>query len=53
MADPTPDDRVTQLEDQLFVAESVVAEFRKALADSQFALAKSNAQLKLANKPTA
>lgn len=53
MADPIPDDRVTQLENQLFVAESVIAEFRQALADSQFALAKSNAQLKLATQPTA
>ena len=53
MADPIPDDRVTNLENQLFIAESVIAEYRQALAGSQFALAKSNAQLKLANQRTA
>lgn len=53
MADPNPDERVTQLENQLFVAESVISEYRQALADAQFALAKSNAQLKLSNQPAA
>lgn len=35
---------------QVFIAESVVGEFRQALADTQLALAKSNAQLKLAQQ---
>lgn len=55
MADPQPDYEAEnkELRQRLFVAESVIAEFRQALADTQFALAKSNAQLKLANQPTA
>lgn len=34
---------ISALRTQLFVAESVIAEYRQALADAQFALAKSNA----------
>lgn len=55
MADPQPDYEAEnkELRQQLFVAESVIAEYRQALADSQFALAKANAQLKYATQPTA
>lgn len=53
MAEHDETDRIAELEQQIFIAESVIAEFRQALADSQFALAKSNAQFKLANQPTA
>lgn len=55
MADPQPDYEAenADLRQQLFVAESVIAEYRQALADAQFALAKSNAQLKLSNQPAA
>lgn len=36
------------LKQQVFLAESVIHEYRIALSDAQFSLAKSNAQLKLA-----
>lgn len=46
-------ERVQELEQKLFIAESVIGEYRQALAEAQFALARSNAQLKLTNQPTA
>ncbi len=42
-----------RLEEQSRISESVINEYRQALADAQFALAKANAKLKLSNPPTA
>lgn len=38
---------------ELLLADSIVTEFRQTLAETQFALARANAQLKYANQPTA
>ncbi|MEU5838569.1 hypothetical protein ABZ820_33555 [Streptomyces diacarni] len=53
MAEQDETESITELEQQLFIAESVIGEYRQALADAQFALATANAQLKLTNQPTA
>ncbi|MNW66086.1 hypothetical protein D3C74_445250 [compost metagenome] len=46
-------DENSRLTEQVMMLDSMLSEFRQALADSQLALAKSNAQLRLANQPTA
>lgn len=42
-----------QLSDELFIAKSIINEFRQALSGSQLSQAQLNGQLKLANQPTA
>lgn len=46
-------DENSRLTEQVMILDSMLSEFRQALADAQFALAKANAQLKLTNQPTA
>lgn len=48
MEEQDQEQNVSVLEQQLFIAESVITEYRQALADSQFALARANAKLKYA-----
>lgn len=42
-----------QLQEQVMIAESIIGEYRQALADAQLALARANARLKLSQHPTA
>lgn len=42
-----------QLANELFIANSIINEFRQALSGSQLSQAQLNGQLKLANQPTA
>lgn len=56
----TIEDRVERLEEELsdwqrkdFLNQSIIEEYRQALAGAQLALATANAQLKLALQPTA
>lgn len=42
-----------QLSKELFIANSIINEFRQALSGSQLSQAQLNGQLKLANQPTA
>ena len=50
MADP--DEENQSLRQQIFILDSQLTEYRQALADSQYALSLTNAQLKLATQPT-
>lgn len=59
-AEVTIEQRIEKLEAELadwkqkdFLNQSIIGEYRQALADAQLSLAAANAQLKLATQPTA